>query len=471
VNRIPIRLRLTLAFALAMAMVLAGIGSFLVYRLGTSLDEAVNEGLQGRAAELAPRVARATGEVGAIATLDLQARFAQVLDEQGSVVGQTEQVGTTPVLELATARRLARSGSFADVDDVPGSQSPCASQRVRSDPGRRPRARRRLFARRPGRDGAAVHSPARPRRADRPCPHVAPRLWNRNRGTPSGRRDARRGGRSPQPSPSGVSRVPCERRDPRLGLTLNEMLDRLGDALERERRFVADASHELRTPLALLEAGSSSLSGSRGVTPSLEGAVRSAAEETTGSCASPKISSSSRARTAACPIRRSGETAPALVEEVAARFRNRAHAEGQRVEARAPVGLELDVDGVRIRQALGNLVDNALRHGSGTVGVRAEQHDGRIELHVTDEGDGFDPEFLPRAFDRLSRDDDARAAGGAGLGLDRRSDRTGTRGFVGASNRPTGGADVWLALPTRSSQPSQIATSTRAAQADAISGK
>ena len=54
-SRVPIRLRLTLAFALAMAIVLAGIGSFLVYRLGTSLDEAVNEGLQGRAEELAPR--------------------------------------------------------------------------------------------------------------------------------------------------------------------------------------------------------------------------------------------------------------------------------------------------------------------------------------------------------------------------------------------------------------------------------
>jgi len=65
-SRVPIRLRLTLAFALAMTIVLAGIGSFLVYRLGTSLEEAVNEGLQGRAEEFAPRVARATGEVGSL---------------------------------------------------------------------------------------------------------------------------------------------------------------------------------------------------------------------------------------------------------------------------------------------------------------------------------------------------------------------------------------------------------------------
>jgi len=123
-SRVPIRLRLTLAFALAMTIVLAGIGSFLVYRLGTSLEEAVNEGLQGRAEELAPRVARATGEVGSIATLDLEARFAQVLDENGVVVGQTEQVGTTPVLVPAEARRLAASRSFVAVDDVPGLANP-----------------------------------------------------------------------------------------------------------------------------------------------------------------------------------------------------------------------------------------------------------------------------------------------------------------------------------------------------------
>ena len=157
-----------------------------------------------------------------------------------------------------------------------------------------------------------------------------------------------------------------------------------------------------------------------------------------------------RADRGTLPLRRNGETVAVLVEDVAARFRTRARPEERRVEAGAPAGLELDVDGVRIRQALGNLVDNALRHGRGRVGVHAEQHDGRVELHVTDEGDGFDPEFLPRAFERFSRDDDARTAGGAGLGLSiveaiaRAHD-----GSVGAANRPTGGADVWLALPAQ----------------------
>jgi signal transduction histidine kinase len=420
VNRIAIRLRLTLAFALAMAIVLAGIGSFLVYRLGTSLDEAVNEGLQGRAGELAPRVARATGEVGTIATLDLQARFVQVLDEQGAVVGETEQVGTTPVLDFATARRLARSGSFTDVDHVRGLAEPV---RITARTVSTPAGDRVLVV------GASLDDRDETvRRFVLVLILVAPlalfltSLLGYGIATAALRPvDAMR------IEAEAISAAEPERRLPlspahdeirRLGVTLNEMLDRLGDALERERRFVADASHELRTPLALLETELELALRRPRSHAELEGAVRSAAAETDRLVRLAEdllvVASADRGT---LPLRRNGETAAALVEDVAARFRTRARPEERRVEAGAPAGLELDVDGVRIRQALGNLVDNALRHGRGTVGVHAERHDGRIELHVTDEGDGFDPEFLPRAFERFSRDDDARVAGGAGLGL------------------------------------------------------
>jgi signal transduction histidine kinase len=79
--------------------------------------------------------------------------------------------------------------------------------------------------------------------------------------------------------------------------------------------------------------------------------------------------------------------------------------------------LEAAVDNVRLRQAIGNLLDNALRHGDGEVHVFAAQTDGIVELHVTDEGAGFPEEFLPRAFERFARADHARGRGGSGLGL------------------------------------------------------
>ncbi|MET8102166.1 HAMP domain-containing sensor histidine kinase [Streptomyces sp. NPDC005236] len=75
------------------------------------------------------------------------------------------------------------------------------------------------------------------------------------------------------------------------------------------------------------------------------------------------------------------------------------------------------VDRRWLEPAVGTLLDNALRHGRGAILVRAEVHDGRLTLSVSDEGSGFPPDFLPRAFDRFSRAEASRTTPGAGLGL------------------------------------------------------
>src|SRR5581483_5465546 len=100
----------------------------------------------------------------------------------------------------------------------------------------------------------------------------------------------------------------------------------------------------------------------------------------------------------------------------------------------------------RLEQALGNLVANGLAHGAGTVELYAQAVNGHVELHVTDEGSGFPPEFVARAFDRFSRADSARSGGGSGLGLAIvEAIAKAHGGTAGAANRERG-ADVWISL-------------------------
>jgi signal transduction histidine kinase len=118
--------------------------------------------------------------------------------------------------------------------------------------------------------------------------------------------------------------------------------------------------------------------------------------------------------------------------------------------ASAPAELVLTGDRERLEQALDVLVDNALRHGAGTVRMDARAENGLVRLSVSDQGHGFALEFLPHAFERFSRADPARSGGGAGLGLaivDAIARAHG--GTAHASNAGPDGVDVWLALPSR----------------------
>ncbi|HZL47519.1 MAG TPA: HAMP domain-containing sensor histidine kinase [Solirubrobacteraceae bacterium] len=234
----------------------------------------------------------------------------------------------------------------------------------------------------------------------------------------------------------------------RLGETLNAMLGRLEDALGRERAFVADASHELRTPLALLRT-------------ELELALRhartfdEAAQALRGALAKTERLSRladdllvlARVEEGALPVEREAIDGRNLLDRIAERFALRAHAEGRRIEVVAPAGLALVADPLRLEQALGNLIDNALSHGAGDVTVAAAQSSARVEVHVTDQGPGFPKDFTVRAFERFSRGPDARP-GGAGLGL-ALVDAV-ARAHDGSSTARTlrdGGADVWISLP------------------------
>ncbi|HEU0246667.1 MAG TPA: sensor histidine kinase, partial [Gaiellaceae bacterium] len=82
------------------------------------------------------------------------------------------------------------------------------------------------------------------------------------------------------------------------------------------------------------------------------------------------------------------------------------------------------------------------------VGLSASTANGVVQLHVTDDGAGFPPEFLERAFERFTRPDAGRTRGGTGLGLSIvRVIAEAHGGEAHAANRDGGGADVWVALP------------------------
>jgi signal transduction histidine kinase len=235
----------------------------------------------------------------------------------------------------------------------------------------------------------------------------------------------------------------------RLGDTLNEMLTRLEDALGRERAFVADAGHELRTPLSILKLELELALAAGRSRDELEMGLRSAAEEVDRLA---KLAQDllviSRADQGRLPVEKRDVEVHSVLRTVADRFAGPARGTGRTVRSECANGLSVQADGARLEQALTNMVSNALRYGEGTVVLRAREDNGNVELHVIDEGEGFAPEFLPRAFERFSRADPARSRGGAGLGLSIvQAIAEAHSGHAYAANRDDGGADVWVSLP------------------------
>jgi two-component system, OmpR family, sensor kinase len=227
-------------------------------------------------------------------------------------------------------------------------------------------------------------------------------------------------GRAAELSPDGDERLPLPpARDEirRLGETLNEMLDRLRGAFERERRFVADASHELRTPIAVAKAELEAALRARDCGPEARAALVAAVAECDRLAQlAEDLLVIARAGEEGLPVRCERLRARATLAGVRDRFADRAAELGRAIHVDAPDGVELWADPLRMRQALGNLVDNALRHGAGDVTLTARPASTGVELLVTDAGAGFG-ELGEQAFERFARGDESRTGGGAGLGL------------------------------------------------------
>jgi two-component system, OmpR family, sensor histidine kinase BaeS len=133
-----------------------------------------------------------------------------------------------------------------------------------------------------------------------------------------------------------------------------------------------------------------------------------------------------------------------------AAFRARAEVAGVTVESGVDAALpEIDVDPVRIREVLGNLLSNALRHtpSGGTVTVRAERSDPRsgVAFVVRDTGAGIASDELPHVFERFTKSPGSK---GAGLGLAiARTLVEAHGGSIAAESRPGTGTTVRFVLP------------------------
>ncbi len=127
----------------------------------------------------------------------------------------------------------------------------------------------------------------------------------------------------------------------------------------------------------------------------------------------------SEAETGTMKLTRTTVEVATLVTEVIELYEDTAQEAGVTISSTISPGLVVSADRDRLRQALANLVDNAIKYTprGGQVDISAARDGGFITIRVRDTGAGIPAHDLPRIFDRLYRGDQSRATRGLGLGL------------------------------------------------------
>jgi signal transduction histidine kinase len=230
---------------------------------------------------------------------------------------------------------------------------------------------------------------------------------------------------------AGITAEALDRRVPeppgddeitRLARTMNEMLDRLQLAGERQLRFVADASHELKSPLAAVQA-------------ELEVALAHPDQADWPATAGRLLAEDERMERLVADLLFlaqcddgdfSSLTAPAEIVALDAVVRDETARLGPRWTVPVDVDIAVPAAGAgvagrpeHLARVVRNLVENAARHARRAVSVTLTADGAELELVVADDGPGIDPADRSRVFDRFTRLDDARSRdeGGSGLGL------------------------------------------------------
>ncbi len=361
-----------------MAVLLLGLGLFLYLRLASQLDDTIDQGLRTRADEVAARIgessigpATANLDASPSSVSDDDESFAQVLTPDGLVVESTGQLGGAAAIGPATLAVASGGPTFVELESVPGLEGPFRALAVPVENREGTPLIELVAASLDDRDEAlanlttlllvggpislllaslagyaAIGAALRPVEAMRV------------------RADAITAGDSDQRLPVGSTDDELSR----LAETLNAMLARLHAGIERERRFVDDASHELRTPLALHKTALELALRYETDEEGLRAAVGASVEEVDRLIQlSEDLLVVARAEDGGLALNRERTRAAALLDAVAVRFQARAEQSARAIDVEDPGDLELEVDPLRIEQALTNMVDNALRHGDGRI--------------------------------------------------------------------------------------------------------
>jgi signal transduction histidine kinase len=420
VNRLPIRIRLTLAYALALVVVLAGACGIVFFQIRSDADDAIAGALETRMTAAQSLIDRGdalnAGDAGLLGERDES--LAQLLRPDGRVVfangGTRDAALTGPDLRRATRGRIVVERRLPGFDDTVrvlarparsrGGRLVVAVGEALTDRNEALRALVRSFAV----AGSLAVILASVIGYALATAGLAPVETMRRRASAISMAGA------PERLPLG----PAHDEIRRLGETLNAMLDRLRGSFERERRFVADASHELRTPIAVIKTELEGALRAGGLAFEQREALVAAVEECDRLAElAADLLVLARAADGRLPTRPEPLRVVALLESARDRFADRAAERERTIRIEAPPDLVVMADPLRLGQALGNLVENAIRHGAGDIVLSGTATPDGAAIAVSDQGAGFGAELAERAFERFTRADEARSGDGAGLGL------------------------------------------------------
>jgi heavy metal sensor kinase len=212
----------------------------------------------------------------------------------------------------------------------------------------------------------------------------------------------------------------------RLATAFNELLERVDQSFERQRRFMSDASHELRTPAAILR-GESEVALSRTERPAEEyreslAVLHAEAQRLTQIVED--LFTLTRADAGQYPLSPHDFYLDELLADCTHAARSLASAKQIALTCQVPEELPINADEALLRRMILNLLDNAIKYTrpGGHVTVSCERSGSEYSLSVTDSGPGIPADLHSRVFERFFRADKARThsgndGGGAGLGL------------------------------------------------------